>query len=102
MMKLFYSGLAGVLAVALLSQATAQPPGGRTKEEPTKDTKKDYSESPIVVKMMAFNKKKDGKLTRDEVTDEPLQSGLFDQADTNKDGVVTKDELIMLAAKIRR
>ncbi len=49
--------------------------------------------------MMAFNKKKDGKLTRDEVTDERLLR-LFDQADTNKDGVVTKEELMALAAKL--
>src|SRR5277367_1934699 len=99
MTKLFRIGLAGVLAVALLSTATAQPPGRQTKEEPTKDSKKDYSDSPIVLKMMAFNKKKDGKLTKDEVTDERLKR-LFDMADTNKDGVVTKEELMALAAKL--
>ncbi|HEY1860829.1 MAG TPA: hypothetical protein VGG61_10770, partial [Gemmataceae bacterium] len=47
----------------------------------------------------AFNKKKDGKLTKDEVTDERLHR-LFDMADANKDGVVTKEELIALAAKL--
>src|SRR6476660_8470560 len=31
---------------------------------------KDYSNSPIVTRMMAFDKKHDGKLTKDEVTDE--------------------------------
>ncbi len=49
--------------------------------------------------MMAFNKKKDGKLTKDEVTDERLLR-LFDLADTNKDGIVTKEELMALAAKM--
>ncbi|HBI44099.1 MAG TPA: hypothetical protein DDY78_14785, partial [Planctomycetales bacterium] len=49
--------------------------------------------------MMAFDKKKDGKLTKDEVTDERLKR-LFDQADANKDGVVTKEELMALAAKL--
>ena len=53
----------------------------------------------VVVKMMAFNKKKDGKLTKDEVTD-PRLHRLFDLADTNKDGVVTKEELMALAAKL--
>jgi hypothetical protein len=39
--------------------------------------------------MMALDKNKDGKLTRDEVTD-PRLLRLFEQADTNQDGVVTK------------
>ena len=60
---------------------------------------KDYSNSPVVVKMMAFDKNKDGKLTRDEITDERLFR-LFDQADTNRDGVVTRQELMALAAKL--
>jgi hypothetical protein len=87
-----------ICAVALTALAMAQQPGGRAKEEPAKD-KKDYSEAPIVVKMMAFNKKKDGKLLREEVTDERLLR-LFDLADTNKDGVVTREELMALAAKL--
>ena len=49
--------------------------------------------------MMAFDKNKDGKLTKEEVTDERLHR-LFDQADANKDGVVTKEELMALAAKL--
>jgi hypothetical protein len=49
--------------------------------------------------MMAFDVNKDGKLTRDEITD-PRLLRLFDRADTNKDGVVTRDELVALAAKI--
>jgi hypothetical protein len=60
---------------------------------------KDYSASPIVTKMMAMDKNKDGKLTRDEITDERLMR-LFDESDTNKDGVVTREELISLAAKL--
>ena len=48
--------------------------------------------SAFVDKMMAFDKNHDGKLTRDEITDERLQ-GLFDRADANRDGVVTKEEL---------
>jgi hypothetical protein len=90
---------AAVLAVALLSQATAQQPSRGKADEPAKKEDKDYSNSSIVVKMMAFNKKNDGKLTKDEVTD-PRLHRLFDMADANKDGIVTKEELIALAAKM--
>lgn len=55
--------------------------------------------SSIVTKMMAFDKNHDGKLTRDELTDERLLR-LFDRADANGDGVVTKTELTALAAKL--
>ncbi|MBI1832780.1 MAG: hypothetical protein HYR84_15165 [Planctomycetes bacterium] len=48
--------------------------------------------------MMAFNKAKDGKLTKTELTDTRLHA-LFDRADTNKDGVVTREELEALFAK---
>ncbi len=60
---------------------------------------KDYAQSPLVTRMMAFDANHDGKLTKDEVTDARLKA-LFDQADVNSDGVVTKDELIALAAKL--
>ena len=99
MRKLALLALAVVCAAALLSQAPAQPPGGKDKKEPGKDQPKDFSNAPLVVKMMAFNKKKDGKLTKDEVTDERLHR-LFDEADANKDGVVTREELMALAAKM--
>src|SRR5262249_27702512 len=59
----------------------------------------DFSKSPIFTRLMAFDKNKDGKLTREEVTDQRLLR-LFDMADTNKDGVVTKEELIALAEKL--
>src|SRR5205814_8823226 len=46
----------------------------------------------MVERVMAFDKNKDGKLTRDEMTD-PRLKALCDRADANKDGVVTKAEL---------
>jgi hypothetical protein len=49
--------------------------------------------------MMAFDKNKDGKLTREEVTDNRLLR-VFDRADANKDGVVTKEELTALATQM--
>jgi hypothetical protein len=45
---------------------------------------------------MALDKNKDGKLTKDEVTDQRLQR-LFNRADADGDGTVTKDELTALA-----
>lgn len=48
--------------------------------------------SAFVDRMMAFDKNHDGKLTREEITDDRLV-GLFDRADINHDGVVTKEEL---------
>jgi hypothetical protein len=52
----------------------------------------------FVARMMEFDKDHDGKLTRSEVTDERLHR-LFDRADANKDGIVTKEELTALAIK---
>ena len=51
-------------AAVLLSQAPARQPGDRPTKEPGKDQKKDFSNAPLVIRMMAFNKKKDGKLTK--------------------------------------
>jgi hypothetical protein len=100
MRKVIWTLLAAACVAALTFQAPAQAPGGKEKEPPAKDkAKKDYSNAPLVTRMMAFDKNKDGKLTKDEVTDERLHR-LFDQADTNKDGVVTREELEALAAKL--
>ncbi len=82
-------------AAALLSHAAAQPPGGKGG----KGKKGGAGGAGLVERMMAFDKNKDGKLTRDEITDERLLR-LFDQADANKDGVVTKEELEALAKKL--
>jgi hypothetical protein len=68
------------------------PPAGGSKPDPAVI-------DAIVSRLMAFDKNKDGKLTRDEITDERLLR-LFDRADANKDGVVTKDELVALATKL--
>jgi hypothetical protein len=85
--------------VLVAGQLIAQPPAGQQPPTQGKQLAKDYSDSSIVTRMMAFNKKKDGKLTKEEVTDTRLHR-LFDQADSNKDGVVTREELMALAAKM--
>jgi hypothetical protein len=99
MQKLMRIVLPVVCLAAIASVAAAQPPDRKPEQTNAKDKAKDFSNSPLVTKMMAFNKKKDGKLTKDEVTDERLHR-LFDMADANKDGVVTKEELIALAVKL--
>jgi hypothetical protein len=80
--------LAGLLLVA--AAAPAQPPGGGRARTEDVDS--------FVARMMAFDKNKDGKLTRDEITDARLLR-LFDRADTKKLGVVTKDDLAALYAR---
>jgi hypothetical protein len=82
-------GILTILSVmVLLSTADGQPRGA-----------KDKAESSIVTRMMAFDKDNTGKLTKEMITDSRLLR-LFDLADTNKDGVVTKEELQALAAKL--
>src|SRR5215831_3288561 len=90
--------LTGLLLVSgflfAASFASAQPPrGGRDGATKAADAEA------FVARMMAFDKNKDGKLTRDEITDERLLR-LFDRADANKDGVVTKEELTALAKQL--
>jgi EF hand len=85
--------------VTVLSLALAQPPSGRPDDGPGRARPQRKDSSSIVDRMMAFDKNKDGKLTKDEVTD-PRLHRLFDQADSNKDGIVTREELIALAKKL--
>jgi hypothetical protein len=73
----------------------AQPPD-RGKGKGGKGAASDNTD--LITYMMSFNKKKDGKLTKKELTDKRLHR-LFDRADTNKDGVVTRQELEALLAK---
>jgi len=82
-----------VLIFAAAALVAAQPPG------PGQEV---YSQSAtggdLVTRMMEFDRDKDGKLTKSEVTDTRLHR-LFARADANNDGTVTKEELTSLAAK---
>src|SRR5438105_2525161 len=98
MLKLQRILLAVTCAAALMSQAIGQAPSGKSAQDAGKEKSKDGNSS-IVTGMMAFDKNKDGKLSKDEVTDVRLLR-LFDRADANKDGVVTKEELMALAAQL--
>ena len=92
-MRKFMLILSALMCVAiLLVQAPAQPPG-------SKDKAKDFSNSTIVTAIMEFDKDKTGRVTKEQVTDVRLHR-LFDQADVNKKGVVTREQLAALAAKL--
>ena len=77
--------------------APAEPRDGAPKTDSSADAKAKAADA-LVSRMMAFDKNKDGKLTRDEVTDPRLER-MFDRADADHDGVVTKEELTAWATK---
>ncbi len=84
-----------LLALCLGTFATtglSQDPKAKAKADPA-------VVDSIVNRMMAFDKNKDGKLTREEITD-PRLLRLFDRADADKDGVVTREELVALATEM--
>jgi hypothetical protein len=82
--------LALILIGALLVEAQPGAPKGGKGAGETVDQ--------FVAKLMAFNKAKDGKLTKQELTDTRLHA-LFDRADADKNGTVTRPELEALFAK---
>ena len=95
-MRLLFTTTAFIAVLAFsISLAEAQPGGGK-KEKGGKGSTETVDE--FVKKLMAFNKGKDGKLTKEELTDKRLHA-LFDRADANKDGVVTREELEALFTK---
>jgi hypothetical protein len=84
-----HSILGLVLTAAMVG---AQPP-----ERQENGNSKSAAER-FVARMMTFDKNADGKLTKDEITDARLLR-LFERADANHDGIVTKEELLALFAK---
>jgi len=92
--------LASVLMawVVLAGASVAQPPG--QKEGPPKV----FVQPPrigveeIVERLMAFDKNKDGKLTKDELPER--MHHLIPLGDTNKDGALDKDEIRKLATSV--
>jgi Spy/CpxP family protein refolding chaperone len=81
----------------LAASVTDAQPGGKKGDKGGKGGGSENVDD-FVTKLMAFNKAKDGKLTKEELTDKRLLA-LFDRADTNKDGVVTREELEALFAR---
>src|ERR1043165_7387034 len=97
-MRKFIHILAASIVLGLLIGAADAQPGGGKKDKGPKGGGGSESVDDFVKRMMEFNKAKDGKLTKTELTDTRLH-GLFDRADTNKDGVVTREELEAFYAK---
>src|SRR5579862_2593701 len=92
--------VATCVAVAC-SFSAAQPPKGKKGDDFKGGPKLSDAEmvDDIVTRMMAFDLNKDGKLTRDEITDARLLR-LFERADANKNGFVTRDELMAVAKQM--
>ncbi len=93
MLKFFFHRNSVVFLLFASGVCLGQPPGfggGPSRAQVTADS--------FVAEMMSFDNNHDGKLARKEVTDARLIR-LFDRADTNKDGVVTKEELTALYAR---
>src|SRR4051794_2129629 len=82
------------LVLAASVAAAQRPPGGPGDGPPPPPPGGDD----FVARMMAFDKDKDGSISRAELTDERL-TRLFDRADADKNGVVTRQELTALAAR---
>jgi hypothetical protein len=95
-MRLAFSITAFTIMLLLAASVTEAQPGGKKGDKGGKGGSETVDE--FVAKLMAFNKAKDGKLTKEELTDKRLHA-LFDRADTNKDGVVTRAELEVLFQK---
>src|SRR5436190_1449786 len=91
---LFLLSLIGVTGF-MQATASAQPAPASASTPAAKDN----SNSSVVTRMMKFDKNEDGKISADEMTDQRLKP-LFDRADADKDGTVTKDELTALAGKM--
>jgi hypothetical protein len=54
-----------------------------------------------VARLLAFDKNSDGKVTREELTDERLKA-YFDRTDTNRDGALTREEIQAAGAEGER
>lgn len=79
----------------MLPAARAEDPAAATGAAPTKGEIKAQRE----FNMLDFNK--DGKLSRNEVALFPRLASAFDEADTDKDGFVSYDEVKAFAVKYR-
>jgi hypothetical protein len=93
--------VSALIAVLVLAEATfAQPPD--PKEGPPRGVGPSarISVDDIVERIMAFDKNKDGKITKDELPER--MHHLIEMGDTNKDGALDKDEIRALAAKLEK
>ncbi len=94
MRRILYVLTSALLMAAIPAAMAQQRHGNRGSTARSKKT----AANSMVNRMMAFDANKDGKLTKEEVTDERLQR-LFDRADADHDGIVTRKELTAMAAR---
>jgi hypothetical protein len=85
-----------VAALAIVGAAVAQPPDPRPGPLRERVRPTPISEDDIVERIMAFDKNKDGKVTKDELPER--MHHLIDQGDTDKDGALDRDEVKRLVA----
>jgi hypothetical protein len=89
-----------IAGLVLAGATVAQPPD--PKEGPPRGVGQParISVDDIVERIMAFDKNKDGKITKDELPER--MHHLIEMGDTNKDGALDKDEIRALAAKLEK
>jgi hypothetical protein len=91
---------AALMALFLLAGTpVAQPPGprpGPPREFLTRPALLGVDD--VVERIMAFDKNRDGKVTRDELPER--MHHLIELGDTNKDGALDRDEIRKLAARL--
>jgi hypothetical protein len=85
-------------ALILAGAAGAQPPD--PKQEPLRGLARPapLSVDDVVEHIMAFDRNKDGKITRDELPER--MHFLIELGDTNKDGALDREEVKKLAARL--
>jgi hypothetical protein len=104
-------GFVLMAAIALTGASLAQPPQSPDRKEvgsskgPGQSTPLavavpdvGLSVDDIVARIMAFDKNKDGKVTKDELPERMHHR--IDLGDTNKDGALDKEEMMKLATKL--
>jgi hypothetical protein len=82
-----------VAGFALAGAGLAQPPGPKGPAQGPGISVED-----MVERLMAFDKNKDGKVTRDELPER--MHHLIEMGDTNKDGALDRDEIRALATRL--
>ena len=87
-----------LVAIVAIAQPPAPPNRGGPSDRQSGNADPAKLVQSAIDKMMAFDVNKTGKLTKKDITDQRLIP-LFERADANHDGEVTKEELTALFTK---
>jgi hypothetical protein len=93
-------GSALMAALVLAGATVAQPPDPKEGPSQRPVPPPRISAEDIVERLMAFDKNKDGKITKDELPER--MHHLIELGDTNKDGALDRDEIKALVAKLEK